>query len=48
MKISTFIHIFNNKVWDALHKEYVNVSEEELIYLKNNIDKEIIEDKTKT
>lgn len=48
MKISTFIHIFNNKVWDALHKEYVNVSEEELIYLKNNIDKEILEDIPKT
>ncbi len=44
MKISTFIHIFNNKVWDALHKEYLNVSEEELIYLKNNIDKESLED----
>ena len=43
MKISTFIHILNDKIWDALHKEYVYVSEEELKYLKNNIDKENIE-----
>lgn len=39
MKISTFIHIFNDKIWDALHKEYISVSNDELEYLKNNINK---------
>ena len=40
MKISTFIHILNNRVWDALHKEYIYVSDEELEYLKDNISEE--------
>ena len=43
MKISTFIHIFNDKVWDALHKEYIYVSEVELNYLKSNINRGILE-----
>ena len=43
MKISTFIHIFDDKVWDALHKEFIYLSEEELKYLKNNINKEMLE-----
>ena len=42
MKISTFIHIFDDKVWDALHKEYIVVSKEELNYLKTNINKETL------
>ena len=48
MKISTFIHIFNNRVWDALHKEYICVSKEELNYIKNNIDRETLENIPKT
>ena len=43
MKISTFVHIFNDKVWDALHKEYIYVSEVELDYLKSNINRGILE-----
>ena len=39
MIISTFIHVINDKVWDALHKEFVEVSKEELDYLKKNIGK---------
>lgn len=48
MKISTFIHIFNGKVWDAFHKEYIVVSEKEFQYLKNNINKEILENVPET
>lgn len=34
MKISTFIQIYENKVWDALHKEFLVLSDEELNFIK--------------
>ena len=37
MKISTFIHIFNDKVWDALHKEYIYVYDYDLNQYKGTL-----------
>lgn len=40
MKISTFIHIFDNKVWDAYNKEFITLSNESIAFInkyKNKI-----------
>lgn len=42
MKISSFIHIFGDRIWDALNKEFLKLSPEEVEYIKNN--KEHLED----
>jgi uncharacterized protein len=41
MKISTFIHVYDNKVWDALHKNFIDLSKEEIDFIVNNKEKEI-------
>lgn len=33
MKISTFIHILNNKVWDAYSKEFIELSKENIDFI---------------
>ena len=43
MKVSTFIHVLNNRVWDALHKEYIQVSKDEFEFLVKNQDGHEIE-----
>lgn len=46
MKISTFIQIYDNRVWNALTKEFLILSIEELEFIKRYKDKKI-EDGTK-
>lgn len=41
MKISTFIHVYDNKVWDALHKNFIELSKEEIDFIVRNKDNEI-------
>ncbi len=41
MKISTFIHVYDNKVWDALHKNFIDLSKEEIDFIVRNKEQEI-------
>lgn len=43
MKISTFIHVFGNRVWDALSKEFLNLSTEDIEFIKKYKDSIILE-----
>ena len=38
MKISSFIHIFGNRIWDALNKRFLELSLEEVQFIKDNKD----------
>lgn len=41
MKISTFIHVYDNKVWNAVTKEFLNLSQEDIDFIKYYKDKKI-------
>ena len=38
MKISSFIHIFEDRIWDALNKRFLDLSVEEVQFIKDNKD----------
>ena len=41
MKISTFIQIYDNRVWNALTKEFLKLSQDEIEFIKYYKDKQI-------
>ncbi len=47
MKISIFIQVYNNRVWDSLRKKFIDLPIEEIEYIKNHKNGEIINEAPK-
>ena len=44
MKISTFIQIYDNRIWNALTKEFLDLTSSEIEFIKYYKDKQISND----
>ena len=44
MKISTFIQVYDNRIWNALTKEFLDLTQSEIEFIKYYKDKQISND----